>query len=364
MKQSAKRATINALSLITIFLMLAAAAIMRDGTIWGHKLQPETARQPNRSAETFNSDGTIAINTSILADKIIGYAGPVPVVITIADNRITDITPLDNSETPGFFKRVTSSGILNEWIGKTPADALDTEVDAVTGATYSSKALIANVRTGLQYYLNNDIKAKTPAPALGVKFYLTLAVVLLAAVVPLFYKNRRYRTAQQILNTAILGFWGGTFVDYTMMLGIISNGITAAASVVTLLLLIIAFIYPLFGKEGYYCAWVCPLGSLQELAGKCNPDHKLHLSPKTIKLLNHIRFGLWSLLMLMLWTGLFASWIDYELFTAFMVREVAWGVIVAGAVFILLSVFIPRPYCRFVCPTGTLLRMSQDTDNN
>ncbi len=366
MNTSVKRITVNIVSLVTVFLMLAAAAIIRDSSILGHKVESSDETTPGQQAETFNPDGTVTINTTSLTDKIIGYAGPVPVEITIADDKITSITPLDNNETPGFFKRVTSSDILESWIGKSPEQALATEVDAVTGATYSSKALITNVQYGLQYYLNNDIKAKAPAQAAprDIKFYCILAVVILAGIVPLFTKNKRYRTLQQILNTAILGFWGGTFIDYTMMLSIMSNGITAAASVTTLLLLFIAFIYPLFGKSGYYCAWVCPLGSIQELAGKCNPNHKIHLSPRMISALNRFRYFLWSLLMLMLWTGLFMSWIDYELFTAFMVREAALGVVIAGACFVLLSLFITRPYCRFVCPTGTILRISQNTDNN
>ena len=64
--------------------------------------------------------------------------------------------------------------------------------------------------------------------------------------------------------------------------------------------------------------------------------------------------------MFCLLTGIWVSWIDYELFTAFAVDVAPLGVVIAGGVFILLSVWIPRPYCRFVCPTGTLVKISQD----
>ena len=73
---------------------------------------------------------------------------------------------------------------------------------------------------------------------------------------------------------------------------------------------------------------------------------------------------LWGALMLCLWTGLWVRWIDYELFTAFFVTTAAWGILVAGAIVIVLSAWIPRPYCRFVCPAGTLLRMSQNIDTH
>ena len=64
-----------------------------------------------------------------------------------------------------------------------------------------------------------------------------------------------------------------------------------------------------------------------------------------------------------MWTGVWVSWIDYELFSAFVVKNAPAGMLIAGGVVVLLSVFVPRPYCRFVCPTGTLLRMSQNVES-
>ena len=61
--------------------------------------------------------------------------------------------------------------------------------------------------------------------------------------------------------------------------------------------------------------------------------------------------------MLLAWTGIFLEWMDYELFTAFIWQSAAWGVIIVAAVFLVASLFVSRPYCRFVCPTGTLLKM-------
>ncbi|NLF43947.1 MAG: 4Fe-4S binding protein, partial [Bacteroidales bacterium] len=34
-------------------------------------------------------------------------------------------------------------------------------------------------------------------------------------------------------------------------------------------------------------------------------------------------------------------------------------VLIIGVAFLVLSVFIPKPYCRFVCPTGTLMKFAQ-----
>ena len=45
--------------------------------------------------------------------------------------------------------------LLNIWDGLTLKEAKAKQVDAVTGATFSSKALIENVNRGLDYYQKN-----------------------------------------------------------------------------------------------------------------------------------------------------------------------------------------------------------------
>ncbi|MCM1348018.1 MAG: FMN-binding protein [Firmicutes bacterium] len=346
----------NLAGLVFVFLALAAVAIVRDGRLLGH----DVVSMNSDDIQNVNADGSLVINTTTLAEDVSGYSGPVPVEITIsAKGTIDSIHPLENAETPGFFKRVVKSGILEKWNGKTPAEALDMEVDGVTGATYSSIALIANVKAGLAHYADS-VPVSPAAPAnRGWEFYAALAVFLCGAIIPLFVKNKRYRIVQQLLNVGVLGFWAGTFVDYTAMIGLMSAGITATASIVILLMIAVAFIYPLFGRPNYYCTWICPLGSLQELAGHCNPSHKWKLTPAVVKVLKNVRLLLWGALMLCLWTGFFVSWIDYELFTGFIVDSAALGVLIAGGVVVVLSLFINRPYCRFVCPTGCLFHVSE-----
>lgn len=348
-----KRIASNILGLLVVFFMMAAAAMMINGRLLGHSLQPSEVKESSSHGDT-----TI-INTTTLAADVTGYAGPVPVEIAIVDGKIVNVSPLPNSETPGFFKRVEESGLLQSWTGLTPAEALAKKVDGVTGATYSSKAVIDNVNAGLKTIAEAST-SDSDSNGYDIKWFVILAVLIAAMSLPLFIHNVRYRRLQQLLNVAVLGFWGGTFVDYTMMLNIMSGGLPALASITTILMLIATFIYPLFGRDGYYCAWVCPLGSLQELASAYNPHHRLHLSPKAVNILTRFRMILWGALMLCLWTGIWTAWIDYELFAAFIVDSAATAIIVVALAVVVLSFFIPRPYCRFLCPTGTLLRMSQN----
>lgn len=157
---------------------------------------------------------------------------------------------------------------------------------------------------------------------------------------------------------AVLGFWAGTFIDYAMMLNFFSGAPHFTLSfLLTLILLIVGLVYPLFNKPNFYCAWICPFGSVQELAGKvCKKRWKM--SPKLIKGLDNFRQMLWIVLLSLLYIGWGTSWIDYEVFTAFVVESASWLIIAVGSAFVVLSLFINRPFCRFICPTGSLLKQA------
>lgn len=64
-----------------------------------------------------------------------GFNGPVTVAVTVKDKKITAIKILSNSDTPSFFDRA-KNGIIPA-ILKTQS----TDVDVVSGATYSSNGI-------------------------------------------------------------------------------------------------------------------------------------------------------------------------------------------------------------------------------
>ena len=121
---------------------------------------------------------------------------------------------------------------------------------------------------------------------------------------------------QQVLNVAVLGFWCGSCLSYASLISFTSNGLKPLAFPIATLLLIVAFVYPLFGKKSYYCANVCPFGSLQELAGRC-VNYRIRIGATTAKRLDRLRQVLWAALMLCLWTGVWFDWVDIEPFSAF-----------------------------------------------
>jgi uncharacterized protein with FMN-binding domain len=62
---------------------------------------------------------------------------------------ITKIEALPNQETPRYFQMVKDS-LLTKLVGKSVEEVRTAEIDAVTGATYSSQAVIRNIKRALE----------------------------------------------------------------------------------------------------------------------------------------------------------------------------------------------------------------------
>ncbi len=346
-------------SLITCCLMLMAVSIHKDHKLFGYELTPDG---PQVETVASASDSVTVISTRELGKDVMGFGGNTPLEIYIKNGIITNVKPLPNSETPDFFDKVLQSDLFSQWIGRTPQEALVAKVDAVSGATFSSNAVIQNMRLGLESVVQmQDAERGSDSPfGLPLKVVCASVVLLLGIMLPLFVRSRIYRMVQLILNVVVLGFWCGYFLSYSLLINFFSNGIHAWSAVVVVLLLTAGFILPLFGKKSHYCSWICPLGSCQELIGK-GIRYKIRLTPKVLEWLNRFREVLWSVLMLFLWSGVLFEWMDYELFTAFLFRQASTTVVVIAVLFLLLSMVVSRPYCRFVCPMGSLLRISQNS---
>ena len=99
-----------------------------------------------------NPDGTVTINTASLK-TVEGYFGPTPLIIHLdAKGTVTKIEALPNDETPSYWETVMAD--LPQLFVGVPANKIPSmEVDAVSGATYSSEGFLSSLRTGIRRYL-------------------------------------------------------------------------------------------------------------------------------------------------------------------------------------------------------------------
>ena len=96
-------------------------------------------------------DGTYVVNTTTLAQDVEGYNGPTPVEIYIKKNKIVKVVLLKSQETPKYNARIKKQ-MLPAYEGQKVSKNKYAEVDALTGATFTSDAVKENVKRGLEYY--------------------------------------------------------------------------------------------------------------------------------------------------------------------------------------------------------------------
>ena len=100
---------------------------------------------------TKTADGTYIVNTTTLAKDVEGYAGPTPIEVHIKNNKIIKVVPLKTQDGPKYVARVKKE-MLPKYEGMTVKKGTVGDVDAVTGATFTSKAIQENVRRAVEYY--------------------------------------------------------------------------------------------------------------------------------------------------------------------------------------------------------------------
>ncbi|MFI3317684.1 MAG: FMN-binding protein [Rikenellaceae bacterium] len=100
-------------------------------------------------------DGTVVIDTTDIAEDITGYGDSTPLKVYIKDGVIKSIEYLKNNETQMFFEEAIEA-LTPKWIGKRVEMAANEYVDVVSGATYSSQAVIETLQRAMQYEINAD----------------------------------------------------------------------------------------------------------------------------------------------------------------------------------------------------------------
>lgn len=379
------------LSLLVVFLLLAGTTLW-SGRFWGNDWLSGSATDtvevaaegipPNRAERealgltdcrlmpsgismwqvraVSGDERGVVVSSRLLAPKVTGYAGPTPLYVYIGpDERVRAVVAAENDETPHFFRRAADR-LLHAWDGLTVDEALAQQVDGVTGATYTSLSLKGHMQAVLAAYVRSEGVRQT-VPAIGwERTAAVLGVLLLGMVVAWRFRGIRWlRLLVLLLNVGVTGFWCGQFLSLSLMQGWLKGGVDVWLYLPTVAMLVVAVVLPYCGRSRHYCTWVCPYGSLQELVWWL-PVPKIRVVAAYYRWLSRIRMAVLSILLLMLWMGWGMTVLDYEPFGAFQFSSAAPAVIVLAGIFVLAGMFVPRPWCKGVCPIGTLLSLAEE----
>ncbi len=280
-----------------------------------------------------------------------GYGGRVPVITFVdVNNVIRGIKLGENYESDEYLAIAVKKGILTQWNGVPRNQVTNTVVDAVAGATISCQAIISGVQNS----------ASEQLLAIPFEFWTVENIVSLSLLIVLvfacFYPKRviKYRTILQILTVIVFGFWLGRLMSFVQFVNWLSGGVNWQIQFIVLMLMGLSIIIPIVFGKAFYCTWVCPFGAAQELCGKAC-SKKLQISTKRARFLQLLRERLFTILLLFLWTGYSFDLTLLEPFSAFSLSKFSYWFIGFASIFLIASVFIPRVWCRFFCPTGFIL---------
>lgn len=288
-----------------------------------------------------------------------GHDGPVSVAVFLDDGMIIrGVHLLEEHETRRFVERMQTARFLERWNGCHLYDPQQ-PIDATTGATATSVAVATNVNRTLAALLD-----RTPAPVMVRETPHTMAgqwAVLFVTVMSLacFFApdtTRRLRIPLLILSVAVLGIWQGTFLSMAGLYRWLIMGFPPLAYFGVFIILLLSFLLPLFTGRGFYCRYLCPFGAAQELVGVLT-RRKLKLSPQTLTVARWVRRGILVTVVILLLILPHVELADLEPFTLFLFRSAALSSLVLAGLSLVGSLFVRRPWCRLLCPTGEILSL-------
>jgi NosR/NirI family nitrous oxide reductase transcriptional regulator len=203
---------------------------------------------------------------------------------------------------------------------------------------------------------------QTTSPAARAVIYEYIdAAVLLAALLMATYlilKRRSRRAIYVLMISAMLyfGFWRdgcicpiGAIQNVTLTIFDSSYAIPITAGI----FFILPLVFALFAGR-VFCGAVCPLGAIQD-AVLIHPV----VVPRWLE--SGLRLGAYAYLgAAVLFAAVGNSFVicRYDPFIGFFRLSGNWNVLIIGVSLLLIGLFIGRPYCRFLCPYGVLLRQT------
>ncbi len=198
----------------------------------------------------------------------------------------------------------------------------------------------------------------TPAPPHSFHEYIDTAVLLAAlAAASYLVLRKRSRRAIFILMVFSLLYFGFWRKGCVCPIGAVQNIALAFfdAEYSVPLTIVVFFLAPLvftlfFGRV--FCAAVCPLGAIQDLL-LLRPVFVPVWLESALRLLAYLYL---AAAILFAATGSAFIICRYDPFVSFFRLSGNFHLLVLGASVLVIALFVGRPYCRFLCPYGVILR--------
>lgn len=280
------------------------------------------------------------------------YGGPLQVAVVMNEQeQIERVALVRSTDTSTYLGRVLNEGVLDAFLGRQGSKL--PEVDAVSGATLSSTAMVMGMKKAIAHIRNIQL-ADEQTSSLPMREVLKTSVTALFFLAVLFisssyYKgNRKYaRLGLLAVSTLIMGFtFGMQFSLSSLVLllsGLWTKGMASYAALAGLVCAVSVFFMT---RKNLYCASICPFGGVQEGLSRiteCSAPKRSEWMKWTSRM-----FTLAAMcISLYLSNPADALYEPFGMAFSFIGSTFLFALTIAIAI---ASLFIKRPWCNLLCP--------------
>jgi len=288
-----------------------------------------------------------------------GYGGPLSVILaTDSLGEITSLSVLNHRETPTFFDKTIKTAILKSLV-KSNLDSplkLNDDIDGVSGATYTSNAIIQSTQQAAHGIGREKFNLKIEEDKRNIQFglpeILLILLFLTAFLQRKYMKGKTRKTIRWItllIGLIFLGFvFNRPFVLAHVNMALLGYFPAIETHIYWYILIAGLVLFKTEKKWNTYCYDFCPFGACQEVLGAVGGAK----SPK-LKWREPLRWAQRILVIIAVSLALIyrnPGFSSFEIFgTLFELEGSSWQFVVL-AIVLLSSLFINRPFCNYLCP--------------
>lgn len=289
-----------------------------------------------------------------------GYGGQMSVAVGVdTAGTIVGLTIIDHKETASFLRRVLRRNFLEQFVGQTVNDAflLGQDIQGVTGATVSSRALAECIRRASRRIASRNLGLPViPEPSPPTQWGLPESLLIVMFVTGFIGRAHRFkytnilRWASMLTGLIFLGFVFNRPLTLTVINRLLLGFWPQWRLDLYWIILLVGIVFVLNAdNKNPYCEWFCPFGAAQECLGAIGgarvPTPERLRTP--LKWFQRI-LAFSAIIVALIYRNPSVS--SYEVFGAlFHLIGSNWqfGLL---AVVLVTSLFLKRPWCRYLCP--------------
>ncbi len=299
-----------------------------------------------------------------------GYGGNIRIAVAIDDQgEILGTKVLEQKETPAYFAKLIKNDYFAQYQHKDikkDAFELNIDVNAVSGATVSSRGSINAIIDGIKGIAVqkpelvgasnwDDRGQKNEFNSQDIYPLIALIILISMAVYGSAHNRKKLRWGTMIAGILILGIWQKRMLSLAVIGNFLMNPLLyMRISLFSTVLLITTVLICLLLRKNLYCYWLCPFGAAQEIIFRASGSKNPKINKKVRDILGRITRILAAAALIAgiaLGNPGLTSYEPFSTLFGFNGGSLEWLLL---AVVMIGAFFIERFWCRLFCPIGII----------